>query len=80
FKKLGYPMAPLVLGAVLGDKAEDAFRQSLLFSDGQLSVFWSYPLVASLTGAGLAMLVWPLLARCAGALCRPRRRSLRLAA
>ncbi|PHJ05446.1 hypothetical protein A5N81_11780 [Pseudomonas aeruginosa] len=77
FKKLGYPIAPLVLAAVLGDKAEDAFRQSMLFSDGQLSVFWSNPLVASLTGAALAMLLWPLLARCAGALFRRGRRSLR---
>ncbi|MGV5406795.1 tripartite tricarboxylate transporter permease [Pseudomonas aeruginosa] len=80
FKKLGYPIAPLVLTAVLGDKAEDAFRQSMLFSDGQLSVFWSNPLVASLTGAALAMLLWPLLARCAGALFRRGRRSLRHAA
>ena len=80
FKKLGYPIAPLVLAAVLGDKAEDAFRQSMLFSDGQLSVFWSNPLVASLTGAALAMLLWPLLARCAGALFRRGRRSLRHAA
>ncbi len=80
FKKLGYPIAPLVLAAVLGDKAEDAFRQSMLFSDGQLSVFWSNPLVAGLTGAALAMLLWPLLARCAGALFRRGRRSLRHAA
>ncbi|HIE2422837.1 TPA: hypothetical protein ACXLB4_004496, partial [Pseudomonas aeruginosa] len=50
------------------------------FSDGQLSVFWSNPLVASLTGAALAMLLWPLLARCAGALFRRGRRSLRHAA
>jgi putative tricarboxylic transport membrane protein len=27
FKKLDYPLAPLVLAMVLGDKAEDAFRQ-----------------------------------------------------
>jgi TctA family transporter len=27
FKKLDYPIAPLVLAMVLGDKAEDAFRQ-----------------------------------------------------
>ena len=62
FKKLGYPIAPLILAAVLGDKAEDAFRQSMLFSDGQLSIFWSNPLVGSLTTAALLMLFWPLLA------------------
>jgi TctA family transporter len=61
FKKLGYPIAPLVLAAVLGDKAEDAFRQSMLFSDGQLGIFWSNPLVGSLTTAALLMLFWPLI-------------------
>jgi TctA family transporter len=63
FKKLGYPIAPLVLAAVLGDKAEDAFRQSMLFSGGELSIFWSNPLVGSLTTAALVMLFWPVLAR-----------------
>ncbi|MNF05863.1 hypothetical protein D3C80_2056890 [compost metagenome] len=48
---------------MLGDKAEDAFRQSMLFSDGQLAIFWSNPLVASLTSAALVMLFWPLLAK-----------------
>ena len=37
FKKLQYPMAPLVLALVLGDMAENAFRQSLLSSSGELS-------------------------------------------
>ena len=36
FKKLDYPIAPLVLALVLGDKAEDAFRQSMLMSQGLL--------------------------------------------
>lgn len=68
FKKLGYPIAPLVLAAVLGDKAEDAFRQSMLFSDGQLGIFWSNPLVGSLTTAALLMLFWPLISKALGAL------------
>ena len=45
FKKLDYPIAPLVLAMVLGDKAEDAFRQSMIMSKGALSIFWSNPLV-----------------------------------
>ena len=32
FKKLDYPLAPLVLAVVLGDRAEDAFRQAILGS------------------------------------------------
>jgi len=68
FKKLGYPIAPLVLASILGDKAEDAFRQSMLFSDGHLTIFWSNPLVGSLTTAALLLALWPLLSRTCGAL------------
>ena len=35
-KKCDYPLAPLVLALVLGDKAEEAFRQALLGSQGSL--------------------------------------------
>ena len=35
-KKCDYPLAPLVLAIVLGDKAEEAFRQALLASQGSL--------------------------------------------
>ncbi|MNV17563.1 hypothetical protein D3C71_1083560 [compost metagenome] len=57
-----------MLAAVLGDKAEDAFRQSMLFSDGQLGIFWSNPLVGSLTTAALLMLFWPLISKALSAL------------
>ena len=36
FKKLDYPLAPLVLALVLGDLAENALRQSLIMSQGSL--------------------------------------------
>ena len=61
FKKLGYPIAPLILAAVLGDKAEDAFRQSMLFSGGNLGIFWSNGLVGTLTTAGILMGSLPLI-------------------
>jgi putative tricarboxylic transport membrane protein len=61
FKKLSYPLAPLVLALVLGDMAEASFRQSMLLSQGNLAVFWSNPLVGTLTGIALLMLVWPIL-------------------
>ena len=35
FNKLGYPLAPLVLAIVLGDKAEEAFRQAMLGIQGR---------------------------------------------
>jgi putative tricarboxylic transport membrane protein len=62
FKKLRYPLAPLVLALVLGDMAEASFRQSMLLSQGSLSIFWSNPLVGSIVSLALLMLVWPLLA------------------
>ncbi len=63
FKKLDYPLAPLVLALVLGDRAEDSFRQSMLISQGDLGVFFSNGLVGAITGLALVMLLWPLLSR-----------------
>lgn len=61
FKKCGYPLAPLVLAIVLGDKAEEAFRQSLLGSQGNLGVFFSNSLVSTIMVLGLIALFWPLI-------------------
>ncbi len=63
FKKLSYPMAPLVLALVLGDQAEDAFRQSMLISQGDVRVFFSNGLVGSIMALGLLMLFWPLIGK-----------------
>jgi putative tricarboxylic transport membrane protein len=60
FKKLKYPLAPLVLALVLGDMAESSFRQAMLLSQGSLTIFWSNPLVGGLTAVAVALLVWPL--------------------
>lgn len=61
FKKLDYPLAPLVLALVLGDRAEDAFRQTMLGSRGSLGVFFGSPLVGTLTTGALLFVVWPLI-------------------
>jgi putative tricarboxylic transport membrane protein len=63
FKKLDYPLAPLVLALVLGDKAEDAFRQAMLLSQGELSIMVANPLVGSITVLALLMLFWPLFSK-----------------
>lgn len=60
FKKLNYPLAPMVLALVLGDRAEVAFRQAMLGSGGNLSVFWANGLVGTLMAVALALLLWPL--------------------
>jgi TctA family transporter len=60
FKKLDYPIAPLVLALVIGDKAEDAFRQSMLMSQGSLWIFVSNPLVTTMVVLALALIIVPL--------------------
>jgi putative tricarboxylic transport membrane protein len=63
FKKLDYPLAPMVLALVLGDRAEDSFRQSMLMSQGEMGVFFSNWLVGGITALSLMMLFWPLLSK-----------------
>lgn len=68
FKKLSYPLAPLVLALVLGDMAESSFRQAMLVSQGDLSVFWSNWLVGGLVSGALVMLFWPAISALLGRL------------
>ncbi len=63
FKKLDYPLAPLVLALVLGDRAEDSFRQAMLMSQGEVSIMYANPLVGSITTLALILLLWPLISR-----------------
>ena len=60
FKKLQYPLAPLVLAIVLGDAAEASFRQAILGSQGDLTIFFSNRLVGFMTTLALILLFWPL--------------------
>jgi len=59
FKKLDYPLAPLVLALVLGDLAENALRQSLIMSQGSLLVLVTRPISAAITAAALVLFALP---------------------
>jgi putative tricarboxylic transport membrane protein len=72
FKKLDYPLAPMVLALVLGDKAEDSFRQAMLVSQGDLMIMFANPLVGTITTLALVMLFWPLLSRLLAIIRNPR--------
>lgn len=61
FKKLDYPLAPFVLAMVLGNKAEDAFRQAMLSSGGEASIFWANNLVSAMMVLGVLLLFMPVL-------------------
>src|SRR5690348_831274 len=60
-KKGNYPLAPLVLAIVLGDSAEASFRQAMLVSQGDVTVFFANKLVGTMVALALFLLVWPLL-------------------
>src|SRR3546814_217084 len=59
FKKLDYPLAPLVLALVLGDMAESNFRNAMILSDVDVSIFWSNGLVGGICALSILMLFWP---------------------
>src|SRR5205809_898143 len=61
FKKLRYPLAPMVLALVLGDRAEENFRNAIKGSQGDMLVFFSNGLVGGLTSLALLLLFWPLI-------------------
>ncbi|HTH93747.1 MAG TPA: tripartite tricarboxylate transporter permease [Rhodocyclaceae bacterium] len=63
FKKLNYPLAPLVLALVLGKMAEGSFRQALLTSQGEISVFWENGLVGGISALAILLLISPLLSK-----------------
>jgi TctA family transporter len=76
FKKIGIPLAPFTLALVLGNRAEDAFRLSMIGSGGDMKVFWSNGLVGFITTLAIALLFWPILDRAysrVGRLWRPVR-------
>jgi len=68
FKKLQYPLAPMVLAIVLGDRAEASFRQAILGSQGDLRVFFENALCASITSLALFLLFLPLISLVIGRL------------
>jgi putative tricarboxylic transport membrane protein len=59
--KLGFPTAPLILGFVLGDAMERAVRQSLMMSQGDLSILVARPLSAVMLACALLILVSPII-------------------
>src|SRR6266542_1983863 len=61
FKKLDYPLAPLVLALVLGDLAENALRQSLIMSQGSLSIFFARPISGAISAVALFFFALPLI-------------------
>jgi putative tricarboxylic transport membrane protein len=45
-RQMNFPMAPLVLGIILGDLLDKSLRRGLILSDGELSPFFTRPISA----------------------------------
>ena len=58
-----FPLVPAVLGLVLGPLAEQQFRRAVAISEGDLTVFVTRPIAATLIFAAAAALIVPWLLR-----------------
>jgi TctA family transporter len=56
----GFPIAPVILGAVLGKMLEENLVTSLIKSDGDALVFFTRPIAMWLAAATLLIVTWPL--------------------
>ncbi len=52
-----YPVAPLVIGVILGGLFDETFRRSLLLSDGDLSIFVTRPGAAILLALNILLII-----------------------
>jgi len=62
-KRLEYPLAPVVVGLILGPMAEVQFRRALQIAQGDWWVFLEKPLAAALFALAAILLVLPSLIR-----------------
>ena len=56
-RELKYPMAPLILGIVLGDILDKSLRRGLVLTDGDLTPFFTRPISIVLFGSALLFII-----------------------
>ncbi|MEI7671883.1 MAG: tripartite tricarboxylate transporter permease [Deltaproteobacteria bacterium] len=61
FKKLDYPIAPMVLALVLGNMAEQAMRQALIMGQGSPLIFFQPPIALPIMLVALFIFFWPVI-------------------
>jgi putative tricarboxylic transport membrane protein len=62
-RRWGFPVAPAVIGLILGPLAETQFRRALSISQGDASVFFTQPISATLLALTAALIVVPFVVR-----------------
>jgi putative tricarboxylic transport membrane protein len=70
-RRAGYPLAPIVFGAVLGALFEDNLRRALLHSRGELWPLFEQHLVLPALAAAAGLMLWRSLSGRRAALARP---------
>ena len=61
-RRQGYPMAPLVIGMVLGPTLEISLRQGLIITDGSFAAFFvGHPIAGVLAVIAVGMLALPVI-------------------
>ncbi len=60
-RKLNYPVAPAVLSIVLGPLAERSFRQTVIGSHGDVTIFFERPLSATFLVLAVVLTVLPII-------------------
>ena len=60
FERYGFPIAPLVLGTILGPLAETNFMTTMVSFDNDWTVFFTRPISGSILALAAAGLAWPL--------------------
>lgn len=65
-KMLNFPMAPMLLGYILGDILEQNLSRSLVLSDGSLAFLWERPLTLTIMIIAAVVLLMPLISKVFG--------------
>lgn len=75
-RRMDYPMAPLVLGIILGDLLDKSLRRGLTLSDGSLEPFFTRPVSLGFVAliAGTVLVSMPPVRRAVAQLLPPRSR------
>ena len=63
FDKIKFPLAPIILGIVLGPMAEEEMRRSLVMSSGDYSIFFTRPISLILLMAAMVSVLAPIYKR-----------------
>jgi len=57
---IDFPMAPMILGFILGGMMEDNLRRALTISDGSLAFLWERPITFTILIITVVLLIMPL--------------------